>query len=82
MKELWREYTHIVSDPAHLFAELTFILATDVVIGLGLWPLVKRAVRHHDERRHNGDLKNERVLDRRDCQGEGDECYVHGEACN
>ncbi len=46
------EYLHIVTDPAHLAAEITFILFTDVLIGLVLWPLAKRAVRRHDTEHH------------------------------
>ncbi len=49
------EYLHIVSDPAHILAELTYIALFDIVIGAMLWPLIKRAVRRHDRDEHGID---------------------------
>lgn len=46
------EYLHVITDPAHVLAELTFIVVFDVIIGALLWPFVKRAVRNHDRRWH------------------------------
>ena len=46
------EYLHIVSDPAHMAAEITFMLLVDVLL-LGLvWPFIKRAIRKHDRENH------------------------------
>lgn len=42
MGEILHEYGHLMSDPAHLLAELTLMLVVDVLF-LGLiWPLIKR----------------------------------------
>ena len=47
------EYREIVTDPAHVAAELTFVLLFDGLLAGLLWPLAKRAVRRHDERSHS-----------------------------
>lgn len=40
--EILREYAHLMSDPAHLMAEVSLMLIIDVLfLGL-LWPLIKR----------------------------------------
>jgi len=39
------EYFHIVSDPAHMLAEVTNMILVDVIF-LGLiWPIVKKAIK-------------------------------------
>lgn len=48
VKDAWQTTT----DPAHLTAELVFTLLFDGLVGAILWPLIKRAVRRHDERSH------------------------------
>lgn len=42
------EALHIVQDPAHLLAELFFISAEAVIVGLIARPLIRR----HDRRKH------------------------------
>lgn len=54
METIFTEYLHVISDPAHILAELTFILAESIVIGAILTPLIKRWVRRHDEKEHGG----------------------------
>lgn len=44
MTEIWRHYEELMSDPAHMMVELTFILLVDVIFLGVLWPLVKKAV--------------------------------------
>lgn len=48
-------YTQLMTDPAHLAFEVTLTLIQDVGIGLIAWPLIKRAVRRHDAKKHGGD---------------------------
>jgi hypothetical protein len=43
------EFLHVVSDPAHILAEL----AWEGLTGLVLWPLGRLALRRHD-RKHDG----------------------------
>lgn len=54
MNEVWSEYVHLMSDPAHVAVEVTFILLVDVILLGLLWPLIKRWVRRHDESHHEG----------------------------
>lgn len=52
-------YLDLLSDPAHWAFELTLMLLFDgLLLGLA-WPLVKRAVRRHDERHHPDDVSQE-----------------------
>jgi hypothetical protein len=37
----------LLSDPAHWCFELFLILLFDVVLGLFIWPLIKRGLNHH-----------------------------------
>lgn len=46
------EYLSILTDPAHVLAEATFIFIETVLIGLILRPLIQRAVRQHDRDWH------------------------------
>lgn len=46
------EYFEVITDPAHIGAELTFIFLETVVIGLILTPLIKRWVKRHDKKYH------------------------------
>ena len=39
----------LLQDPAHWQFELFLIFLFDVVIGLLIWPALKRAFRHHQE---------------------------------
>lgn len=45
-------YLQLMTDRPHLMFEITLTLIQDVGIGLIAWPLIKRAVRRHDERKH------------------------------
>lgn len=45
-------YTQLMSDPAHLGFEMTLTIIQDVLIGLVLWPLIKRVIRRHDRKTH------------------------------
>lgn len=47
------EYLHLMTDPAHMAVEATFIVLVDVVFGLLLWPLAKRLIRRHDNSVHD-----------------------------
>lgn len=52
MGEFLHHYTELMSDPAHMAMELTFILIVDVLfLGL-LWPLFRKAVNKRVEREH------------------------------
>lgn len=42
------EALHIISDPAHVLAELVFIAVEGVIAGLVARPLIRR----HDRRKH------------------------------
>lgn len=55
---IWDSYLDLITDPAHLMLEATLILVIDVLIGLLLWPAVKRWVRRHD-RIHHGHVCDE-----------------------
>ena len=49
---MFEEYLHIMSDPAHMAAEVTFMILIDVILlGMAL-PLFKRAIRKHDKEVH------------------------------
>jgi hypothetical protein len=48
----WQEYLSLLQDPAHILLELTMILFFDVIVGMLMWPLVKRAVHRHDIKHH------------------------------
>lgn len=52
MTELFNEYIHVITDPAHVLAEATFILIESVIIGAILVPLGRRFIRRHDEKEH------------------------------
>lgn len=59
---LWDRYLDLITDPAHLLLEGTLVLVIDVVVGLVLWPLIKRFSRRyldayhviHDAEHHHG----------------------------
>lgn len=52
---MWNEYLHVVSDPAHILAEVTFIIVVDgLLLGLAI-PFVRRAIRRHDATHHQED---------------------------
>jgi len=56
MGEIFHHYTELMTDPAHMLVELTFIVVVDVLfLGL-LWPLAKRSVNKRVKAEH-------RVLD-------------------
>ena len=50
-KDFWSEYLHILSDPAHMMAEITFMLIIDVIVLGAVWPLMKKAVHRTVEKR-------------------------------
>lgn len=52
MNELLSEYLDVVTDPAHVAAEFTFIMAEAVIGGLILRPFIKRWVKKHDREHH------------------------------
>ena len=44
MGEIWHHYIEIMSDPAHLLAEVSLMLLIDVLFLGMVWPLMKRAI--------------------------------------
>lgn len=48
-------YMELMTDRAHLLFEITLTVIQDVIIGMVLWPLAKRAVRRHDRDVHGGE---------------------------
>lgn len=48
--EIFEEFIHTVSDPAHILTEFTFI-AIEAMI---LTPIIKRWVKRHDRLKHGG----------------------------
>lgn len=46
-------YMELMTDRSHLMFEITLTILQDVVIGMLLWPLIKRAVRAHDQKEHH-----------------------------
>lgn len=48
-----QEWWHIVTDPAHAAAEVTFMLVADVLFAMILWPLIKVALKRAVKREHN-----------------------------
>lgn len=55
MSEFLSEYAHLMSDPAHIAVEVTFIFLVDVLIGMVAWPIVKRLVKRHDRDHHSSE---------------------------
>ncbi|QIN94085.1 hypothetical protein PP459_gp148 [Streptomyces phage Wakanda] len=52
MGEVFHHYVELLSDPAHLMVELTFILVIDgLFLGL-VWPLVKKSINKRVEAEH------------------------------
>lgn len=52
MGEFLHHYTELMSDPAHMAVELTFILVIDgLFLGL-IWPLIRKAINKRVEREH------------------------------
>lgn len=45
-------YWELMTDSAHWMMELTMLLIFDVVIGMIAWPLFKKWLQNHDERKH------------------------------
>ena len=45
-------YTQLMTDPAHLAFEITLTLIQDVLIGLLLWPAIRRGIVKHDKKHH------------------------------
>lgn len=46
---LWEQYVGLMTDPAHWLMELTLIVLFDILLGVLIWPPVKRVViRRHD----------------------------------
>lgn len=53
MGQFLQHYTEILTDPAHLAAEITMMLLVDVLF-LGLiWPLLRRAIDRRVQTRHH-----------------------------
>lgn len=52
---VWKDYLSVLLDPAHIGAEVTMTIVQDVIIGLVLWPMAKKAVRNHDKKVHGND---------------------------
>ena len=48
------QYVDLLTSPSHWLLELTIILVLDVLIGLLLWPTIKRAIQRHDDEHHAG----------------------------
>lgn len=49
---MFEEYTHLLSDPAHMLVEVTNIIVVDVFILGIVWPFFKRSIRKHDRTVH------------------------------
>lgn len=49
---MWHEYFQLLGNGAHWMFELTLIFLFDIIIGLILWPIIKRWIRHHDRTKH------------------------------
>lgn len=60
---LWKSYTGILTDPAHLLAEITIeVVSTAVGILIGVLPvrrLWRRWVQRHDAEHHHGHMTTE-----------------------
>lgn len=50
---LWEGYFELLQSGPHWLFEITLMLIFDVLIGLILWPLIKKAVRRHDREVHH-----------------------------
>ena len=49
MRSIWPDYLGILSDPAHVMAEATFILIEALI----LTPVVRYLIRRHDRKVHS-----------------------------
>lgn len=49
-------YWTIVSNPAHIGAEITWDIILDVVGAIIFWPLIRLGIRRHDRLKHGRDL--------------------------
>lgn len=45
-------YMELMTDKAHLMFEITLTVIQDVVIGIVLWPMAKKWIKKHDEKKH------------------------------
>lgn len=54
MSEFWQEYTHLLTDPAHIAFELTLMAIID---GMILKLLVPHWIKRHDREVHNHPIK-------------------------
>lgn len=49
----WEEYFSLLTDPAHLALEITMIFIFDLLIGVLIWPQIKKfVIRKHDAKYH------------------------------
>lgn len=54
-ESLLEGYLELLQSGPHWMFEITLILIFDVLIGLVLWPLIKKAVHRHDREVHHTD---------------------------
>jgi hypothetical protein len=59
----WDQYIDLLTSASHWMLEITIILVVDVVIGLLLWPAVKRWIARHDAEHHEGHTTSEHQVD-------------------
>lgn len=45
-------YWQLMKDPAHLGFEFTLWVLQDIILGLLLWPAIKRGIVRHDKKHH------------------------------
>lgn len=48
-----QEYLELLQNPAHWMFEITLVIIIDVLLGMVLWPLVKKAIAKHDREVHH-----------------------------
>jgi hypothetical protein len=51
---VWHQYVDLLGSAPHWLLEITIMLVFDVLIGLLLWPAVKRWIARHDDEHHHG----------------------------
>lgn len=55
MSEIFDEYIHVLSNPGHILAEITFMIILDVLI-LGLvWPFMSKFIKRKVHQEHKKD---------------------------
>lgn len=52
MSTILDHYREIMTDPAHLMAEVSLMLIVDVLFMGVMWPFIRRMVRRHDREIH------------------------------